>query len=486
MHRYPWLEAPPGDTKRKAHAMNKVHRIVWSDRRQAWVVTHENASTRGKPSQTRQTTVAAALAALLGTMAAPALAAGPPTTALPSGGQVVGGAASIATQGPRMDIVQSTARAAIDWQSFNIGASAQVHFNQPAGGATLNRVLGTDASQIFGKLTSTGQVFLVNPNGVLFAPGAQVNVGGLVASTRGISHADFMAGRLKFEGSSSGSIINQADISTTAGGTVALIAARIVNTGSITTPQGQVLMGAGNRVTLDLGGPVKIEVAQGALEALIEQGGAIRADGGLVYLTAKAASTLATAAINQSGSIEANALATGEKGQIFLMGDMAQGTLNVGGTLKAAGGFIETSAAQVNVQPGTTVQAGHWLIDPTDITVDTALAGTLQGQLASGNATVQTVATGSGNGDIFVNAPITWSSGNTLLLQAHRNVEVNATLDASAGSGGRLRVETGLGAVASGNRATFTANAPVLLQGSGAANGNNGNNGNEFQHPTGQ
>jgi hypothetical protein len=72
-----------------------------------------------------------------------------------------------------------------------------------------------------------------------------------------------------------------------------------------------VLLGAGSRVKLDLGGPVKIEVEQGAIDALIEQGGAIRADGGVVYLTAKAAGDLASTVINHTGITQAKTLATG-------------------------------------------------------------------------------------------------------------------------------------------------------------------------------
>jgi filamentous hemagglutinin family protein len=41
----------------------------------------------------------------------------------------------------------------------------------------LNRVLGTDGSRILGQLNANGQVFILNPNGVLFGANAQVNVG---------------------------------------------------------------------------------------------------------------------------------------------------------------------------------------------------------------------------------------------------------------------------------------------------------------------
>ncbi len=100
-----------------------------------------------------------------------------------------------------MTVNQTSQNAAINWQTFNIGADQAVVFSQPnASAVALNRVVGSDPSAIFGRLSANGQVFLVNPNGVLFGKGAQVNVGGLVASTLDISDADLMAGRYTFSG----------------------------------------------------------------------------------------------------------------------------------------------------------------------------------------------------------------------------------------------------------------------------------------------
>ena len=46
----------------------------------------------------------------------------------------------------------------------------------------VNNVVSNNLSEIYGKLNATGNVVLINPNGVLFS-GAKVNVGGFVAST---------------------------------------------------------------------------------------------------------------------------------------------------------------------------------------------------------------------------------------------------------------------------------------------------------------
>ncbi|KAG0736851.1 hypothetical protein G6F24_018183 [Rhizopus arrhizus] len=97
-----------------------------------------------------------------------------------------------------MTINQQTGKMAVDWQSFSIGKGNSGTINQPGrDSVALNRVLGPDVSVIQGALNANGQVFLVNPNGVVFTPTAQVNVGGIVASTLNISTQDFLAGNYK-------------------------------------------------------------------------------------------------------------------------------------------------------------------------------------------------------------------------------------------------------------------------------------------------
>src|SRR5205823_15097968 len=125
--------------------------------------------------------------------------------------RAVGGQAVITQSTASMSIQQGSGRAAIDWQSFNIGSQASVTFNQPSASAiALNRVLGTNGSEIYGRLSANGQVFLINPNGILFGRGAEVDVGGLVASTLGMSPDDFMSGRYLLRGDGArGSIVNQ-------------------------------------------------------------------------------------------------------------------------------------------------------------------------------------------------------------------------------------------------------------------------------------
>ncbi|MBL8542044.1 MAG: filamentous hemagglutinin N-terminal domain-containing protein, partial [Betaproteobacteria bacterium] len=97
--------------------------------------------------------------------------------ALPTGAEVASGSGAVSQSGNALTVQQTSPRLAINWQSFGIGAGESVVFRQPdASSIALNRVLGQDPSLILGSLSANGQVFVLNPNGVLFGPGAQVDV----------------------------------------------------------------------------------------------------------------------------------------------------------------------------------------------------------------------------------------------------------------------------------------------------------------------
>jgi len=351
-----------------------------------------------------------------------------------------------------------------------------VNFIQPSPSSiALNKVLGNNVSVIQGALNANGQVFLVNPNGVTFTPDARINVGGLVASTQNIDTQDFLASNYIFEGQSTNVIVNQGNITVTQGGTVALIAAKIINQGTISSQSGNIMMGAGNKVTLDLGGPVKLEVEEGAITTLIEQGGAVHANGGMVYLTTKAVHELATSVINHTGITVAQTLSTGEQGEIVLLGDMDYGTTKVAGVIDASapnggnGGFIETSAANIKIANDTQINTkskqgenGTWLIDPTDFTVSASggdISGTaLSSNLASGNVQIQT--TGAG-GNLYVNDTVSWSA-NKLTLTANNNIEINSNIVATGL--GSLAFEYGLDSTSGlGSAYTIASGVDVLI-----------------------
>ncbi|WP_188945369.1 two-partner secretion domain-containing protein, partial [Polymorphobacter multimanifer] len=259
---------------------------------------------------------------LAGTMVAALVSLPGAALALPGGGVVVAGSATISAANAALTINQSSQNAVVNWQSFGIATGESVTFAQPnAQSVTLNRVLGQDPSAIMGQMSANGRVFIVNPNGILFGRNAQVNVGGLVASTLGISDSDFMANRFRFEGSG-GSVRNEGSINAD-GGVVALMGSQVSNQGTIQAQLGSVALVGGEAVTLDFAGDGLLNVAieRGASQAIVENGGLIAANGGRVLLTAQAAGQLLKTAVNNTGVIVAQTVAN-RGGVILLLGDM--------------------------------------------------------------------------------------------------------------------------------------------------------------------
>lgn len=187
--------------------MNKCYALVWNVSQGCWNVVSEGSRRRGKPAGAK-----AAIASALALLGATALA---PAYALPTGGTVVGGSANgeiHLSGGNSLSVNQKVDKLIANWDSFSVAAGERVIFNQPSSSSmALNRVIGTKASDIQGRIDANGQVFLVNPNGVLFGRGAQVNVGGLVASTLDITDAEFNgnSSRYRFTGPSTNGVLNQ-------------------------------------------------------------------------------------------------------------------------------------------------------------------------------------------------------------------------------------------------------------------------------------
>ena len=438
--------------------MNKIFSIIWSQAANAWVVVSEHSARQGKSGRTRLNLVVGALgAAPLSLLAAD----------LPQGGQVTLGSGAISTPSSNhMQIQQGSQKLAIDWQSFDIGADSKVTFQQPGSDAiALNRVVGSDGSKIMGQLDANGRVFLINPNGVLIGKGAQVNVGGLVASTLELSNEDFAAGNYRFKGDgSNASVVNQGSIKAADGGAVALLGGKVSNEGVIAAKMGTVALAAGNQVTLDFAGDglLNVQIDEATKDALVENHQLIQADGGQVLMTAKASDALLKSVVNNTGVIEAQTL--GEKnGKIALLGGFDGGTVEVAGTLDASapnggnGGFIDTSGAHVQVKEGAQVttqaakgKTGTWLIPPSHKPA-AAGGGYITGaQLSSNlNATNVTLQSSSGakagSGDININDAVSWSQ-NTLTLNAARNININAVMTASGTSALALNTATANGA----------------------------------------
>jgi filamentous hemagglutinin family protein len=427
--------------------VNPVYRLIWNTCLGSWSVASELTAARGKRGRSSRGVLCGAALSVI--------AASTHAQTLPTGGEIAAGQGTIEPSGNTLTITQNSRNLVINWQQFNVGNDNVVNFAQAdASAIALNRVLGSDPSEILGQINATGQVWLLNPNGVLFGQNSQVSVGGLVVSTLNLSDADFLSGRRTFNGESAGSVINHGNLTAQNGGYVALLGGRVSNQGLISARLGTVALGAGERITLDFAGDalLKVSVDQGALGALAENHQLIQADGGQVLMTARATSAVLDHVVNNTGIIEARTVER-QGGVIKLLGGFEGGTVNVAGTLDASapdggdGGFIDTSGHKVSIDADariTTAAAagttGTWLIDPNDYRI-AASGGDITGaalaaQLASNNIVIQSIdgADTNGNGDIFVNDAVSWGANTTLTLNAVRHIEVNAAIT-NSGSG---------------------------------------------------
>jgi filamentous hemagglutinin family protein len=423
--------------------MNHVYRLVWSNRRNGWVAVAETA--RGRKKGGARKLVLAALS-----LASAAAQAGP------TGGQVVSGNGQITTSGTTTTITQSSQNLSLNWQSFNIAPQETVGFRQPSASAVaVNHIFDTNGTQILGHLNANGQVYLINPNGILFGQGSVVNVGGLVASTLNPNDPTPGGTTRSFSGTGAGSVTNEGTITATPGGYVVLMGNRVSNTGTIVAQMGSVGLGAGSAVTLTFANDnlVSVQVDRSTLNNFAANGGLIQADGGRVVMTAGARDALLASAVNNTGVTEAHTVEDHE-GTITLLAGMSAGQVNVGGTLDASapnggnGGAIETSAAHVAVANNarvTTAAAkglvGSWLVDPQDFTVAASggdvTGSTLSAELANTDIALQSSSGGTGGpGNVNVNDQVTWSANTTLTLTASNNVNVNANVTATGATAG--------------------------------------------------
>jgi large exoprotein involved in heme utilization and adhesion len=206
----------------------------------------------------------------------------------------------------------------------------------------LNRVVTQNPSTILGALQSNGRVFIVNPNGILFGAGAQVNVAGLVASSLSLSDADFLAGRMRFADGRGAGVVNQGNISAGAGGNVYLIGSAVTNNGIITSPQGEVILTAGNSVELVNPGTPNLRVEIAAADNQAINLGQILSDAGRVGIFA--------GLINNAGSIRADS-AVSEGGRILLKATKSV-TLENSSVLTAQG----QGGGEIKVLAGDNVQ----------------------------------------------------------------------------------------------------------------------------------
>lgn len=393
--------------------------------------------------------------------------------AAPSGASYDPQTVSVSQAGARTTVTQTTARAVVDWSSFDVGAQEAVAFSQPGSDAAiLNRIHSPTASQIDGTLTAPGRVIIQNGNGVFFGANARVDVGSLVATTLQVDKDQFLgSGRLVLNGLTNpdAGVANAGQITAADKGLVALVGARVANSGVIKARLGTVALASGAAATIDFGGDGLVQIAltdpltrqpTGA-GALVANSGHIAADGGSVLLSANAAAGLISQAINLSGVIEARSVGQ-SGGQVALLGGASgqvtvadSGVIDVSGT---SGGAATVTGQSVVLDAGSRIDA----TGSAGVGGTIRIGGDYRGQGSTPHAQTTSVAAGA------VLDASGASGGGTVVAWSDRYTAFDGTARAGAsasGAGGGLVETSSAGVLSIGTSAQVSTASPLGANG---------------------
>jgi filamentous hemagglutinin family protein len=373
----------------------------------------------------------------------------PAPNARPTGGSVVAGSATISQSPATTTIDQTSQRAAINWQSFNIGSQQTVQFDQPSSSSVvLNRIVGPNPSEIAGRIDANGQVVITNQSGVVFYKGSQVNSAGLMVSAAGIGNANFMAGRMVFDQAAkpNAAVTNAGTITVRQAGLAALVAPQVANSGVITARLGNVVLAGARTATLDLYGDglMAIDVtgqvvhAPNGATALVTNTGLIRADGGTVQLTAQAADGVVQTLVDAGGKVRADTVGD-RTGTVVLAG--VGGSVTVAGQLSATGNAPGTTGGSIAAEATGTVRlAPTARIDVSGpagggvVAIGTTLARAKGGPSVPATRTASSVLVAKG-ATIAANATAKGNGGRVAVLSTG-NTAFNGAISAKGGPQG--------------------------------------------------
>ena len=358
---------------------------------------------------------------------------------------VASGQVSIEQTSSQVIVNQTSGKAILNWKTFNIKEGEHTHFNQPAGGTALNRIdPNQGASQIYGRLTATGQIILINGAGLHFGPNAYVNVGSLIAGTADISNQNFLNGIYQFSMGSmqNGSVVNEGQIIAAQHGLVALVGSSVTNSGLIQAELGQVVLGSGRTFTMNFAGNdlVGFSVDEGALSAGVDKDGnpishgvsntgKIIANGGKIHISAKTASSILDNAINLKGIAQAQSVGA-KNGEIILMAH--GGTAKVSGRLDVSGKNIGEKGGKVKVLGNKVAVYQEGVIDASGHQGggEVLIGGNYKGSGPEQNAQYAYVGTSA----LIDASALTNGNGGRVILWSDEGTKFYGTIKATGGS----------------------------------------------------
>lgn len=206
-----------------------------------------------------------------------------------------------------VEIKQTAAKSILTWETFNVGQKTTVHFDQTDGNlakggnewVSLNRIADPSQkpSQILGNIKAEGSVYLLNPNGVIFGSTSKVDTHSLIASSLDLfssnvaeSNQAFMEKGLLGVTAGQNLLIGEpvmdgeqvkardairiekgAQIKTQKNGFSLIAAPEVLNAGSVTAEDGQVILAAASQLTMT--GNAIQDSQKGIINPVVVQGG---------------------------------------------------------------------------------------------------------------------------------------------------------------------------------------------------------------------
>lgn len=292
--------------------------------------------------------------------------------------ETVSGTATVTTIADKMTIKTSD-KVQINWHSFDIGKNKEVKFEQPnENSVAYNRVTGGNASQIQGKLTANGKVYLANPNGVIITQGAEINVAGLLATTKDLERISENGnsnsyqftrktkdGQVPKEGEvlkdgqvvKEGQVINEGKIE--AKDFVVLNGDEVINKGDINATNGKVYLSSDYNFTFTLlpDSGISVALEDNAVRGIVKNEGIIKA--GDITLNAKGRNQALDSLVVNNGVLEATKVSN-RNGKVVLSAGNVE--LNNKSDIKGESEVAFTSNNDKNIK--ITSQTGSKVTSP--------------------------------------------------------------------------------------------------------------------------
>lgn len=385
----------------------------------------------------------------------------------PSNPTVVAGNATFTEENQRLDITATSDRTIINWETFSLDRSDTTNIAVPSkNSAVLNRVTGSYQSSIGGRILSNGQVYLINPNGIMVTDQGYIDVNSFLASTLDVADNEFLLGSdMTFMGISPAAISNQGFI-TASEGDIFFIARHIENTAEMEAHEGVIGMGAGLEVILRPNESERILIvpSQGASAGTgIDQTGTLSA----IQAEMKADGNLYALAINHTGTTESIGY-NFEGGRIFLVakggtttlqkfsemhalkGDMTGGEISILGTnvnvlddshinasSESGGGFIYIGGSMGGQVPN--------VYNATNVVTGPGIEAFVDAEYFGNGGEISVFATGTANvgGLLSATGGILNGNGGNVEVSGQTDLIFNATVDTNAifGTTGSLTID---------------------------------------------